>query len=122
MEKYRRKTVGEEPLEPRASNEVHIAVHGKIRDYVKKVLDLLKDSAHEKVIIVGRGKSINKAVTVAEIAKRRMDGRCKQEPSIYNLQATDVWEPIEDGLDRLLVTRNMPCIRIACQALPTEAS
>ncbi|KAJ3158539.1 hypothetical protein HDU86_002764 [Geranomyces michiganensis] len=100
MEKYRRQVVGQEPVVPRAPNEVHITSHGKIRDYVKKVTNKLKSGTYEKVVIVGRGSAINKAVTVAEIAKRLMDGRCKQEPTIFNLQATDVWEPIEDGLDR----------------------
>ncbi|KAI8910725.1 hypothetical protein PhCBS80983_g05547 [Powellomyces hirtus] len=100
MEKYRRKVVGDEPAEPRQPNEIHIATHGKIRDYVRDVLNLLKDRQHEQVVIVGRGKAINKAVTVAEITKRRMDGKVKQEPSIYHVQATDVWEPVEDGLER----------------------
>lgn len=42
MEKYRRKTVGEELEEASAENEIRIATHGKIKNYVANVLNLLK--------------------------------------------------------------------------------
>lgn len=52
------------------------------------------------MVIVGKGKAINKAVTVVEIAKRRLDGKVKQETDIYSVEATDVWDPVEEDLDR----------------------
>lgn len=55
---------------------------------------------HGVVIITGKGNSINKAVTVAEITKRKLEGKVNQETDIYNVAATDVWEPVEENLDK----------------------
>ncbi|KND04901.1 uncharacterized protein SPPG_00595 [Spizellomyces punctatus DAOM BR117] len=111
MEKYRRTAVGEEAEgDTAAENEIRISSHGKIRTYVAQILGLLKEGKH--VVIIGKGKTINKAVTVAEIAKRRLDGKVKQDTDICSVEATDVWDPIEEDLDRLLVTRHLPCIKL----------
>ncbi|TPX63213.1 hypothetical protein SpCBS45565_g06765 [Spizellomyces sp. 'palustris'] len=102
MEKYRRTAVGEETEGDLAENEVRIASHGKIRAYLAQILGLLKEGKH--VVIIGKGKTINKAVTVAEIAKRRLDGKVKQDTDICSVEATDVWDPIEEDLDRYAVS------------------
>jgi hypothetical protein len=51
-------------------------------------------------VIVGKGKDINKAITVAEIAKRQSPTPLRQETSIASVEATDVWEPKQEDLDK----------------------
>lgn len=42
-----------------------------------------------------------KIVTIAEILKRRVPG-LHQITRVHSTEVTDVWEPIEEGLDRFL--------------------
>jgi hypothetical protein len=44
------------------------------------------------------GRAINKTVTIAEILKRRVAG-LHQITEIESTDITDVWEPLEEGLD-----------------------
>ncbi|KAJ3181133.1 hypothetical protein HDU85_003838 [Gaertneriomyces sp. JEL0708] len=112
MDKYRRKTVGEEPKAEAAQNELLISSQGKVRTYVTNAMSMLQNETFDSIVITGRGNTINKAVTVTEIVKRRLDNKLRQETEIFNIEATDVWEPVEDDLDRLLVTRYVPAIRL----------
>ncbi|KAJ3036185.1 hypothetical protein HK097_003895 [Rhizophlyctis rosea] len=104
MEKYRRKEVGldqEPPLQP---NEIRMSQNGKPKQYVQQVVDLLLDQTHPRVTITGLGATINKAVTVAEITKRRITqelklGPLRQETDIENIKATDMWESVDGDLD-----------------------
>ncbi|KAI9006172.1 hypothetical protein BC832DRAFT_592261 [Gaertneriomyces semiglobifer] len=112
MDKYRRKTVGEELKAEAAQNELLISSQGKVRTYVNNALSMLQNETFDSVVITGRGNTINKAVTVTEIVKRRLDNKLRQETEIFNIEATDIWEPVEDDLDRLLVTRYVPAIRL----------
>ncbi|RKO86564.1 hypothetical protein BDK51DRAFT_42658 [Blyttiomyces helicus] len=98
---YRRKEVGEDPDEPALPrNEMRITTHGKIKTYVGDVMALLQDESITTVAIYGKGKTINKAVTVAEIAKRRLGPQVRQETDIFSVEATDVWEPVVADRDR----------------------
>lgn len=57
------------------------------------------------------GRAINKTVTIAEIIKRRIQG-LHQITQIDSTDITDVWEPLEEGLDRLETTRHVSSIQI----------
>jgi hypothetical protein len=57
------------------------------------------------------GRAINKTVTIAEIIKRRIPG-LHQITQIDSTDITDVWEPLEQGLDRVITTRHVSSIQI----------
>ncbi|KAG0278156.1 hypothetical protein BGZ96_002536 [Linnemannia gamsii] len=64
--------------------------------------------------IKGQGKSITKAVTVAEILKRRMEGSLHQFTEIGQLTEREIWDPNPDqpNLDSITVSKYRPTIRI----------
>ncbi|OUM61090.1 hypothetical protein PIROE2DRAFT_13005 [Piromyces sp. E2] len=114
MEKYRRTEVETEfdPSEMdlnllnKKDNELYITNQGKIKNYVNYGFNYLKDqSKEEPLIITGKGNAINKAVTVAEIIKRKIVDDLNrhdlvQENDIEIVQSKDTWTPIEDKLDK----------------------
>jgi len=57
------------------------------------------------------GRAINKTVTIAEIIKRRVPS-LHQITVIDSTDITDVWEPIEEGLETLETTRHVSSIQI----------
>ncbi|KAF9901731.1 hypothetical protein BX616_002171 [Lobosporangium transversale] len=64
--------------------------------------------------IKAQGRSIPKAVTVAEILKRRMEGSLHQFTEIGQITEQEIWDPNPDqpNLDPLTVSRHRPTIRI----------
>ncbi|KAL1920994.1 uncharacterized protein VTP21DRAFT_11629 [Calcarisporiella thermophila] len=98
--------------QPKPANEIHITTQGKVRNYISYGLDLLQEKKHTHLILSGKGKAINKTVTVTEIIKRRMEGTLHQYTQIGSVNATDVWEPLEQNLDKVKVTRHLPVITI----------
>ncbi|KAG0262198.1 hypothetical protein BG011_000249 [Mortierella polycephala] len=64
--------------------------------------------------IKAQGRSITKAVTVAEILKRRMEGALHQFTEIGLATEQEIWDPNPDkpNLDPLTVSRHRPTIRI----------
>ena len=119
MEKYR---VVEKPrVEAELKeNEVRITTQGKMRNSISYATTLFKvgDKKHEEaftqktsvysqiqekgateVVLKAMGRAINKTVTIAEIIKRRIAG-LHQITVIDSTDITDVYEPIEEGLDR----------------------
>ncbi|KAG9069099.1 hypothetical protein KI688_009994 [Linnemannia hyalina] len=61
-----------------------------------------------------QGKSITKAVTVAEILKRRMEGVLHQFTEIGQVTEREIWDPNPDqpNLDPITVSKHRPTIRI----------
>ncbi|KAJ3037378.1 hypothetical protein HDV00_001744 [Rhizophlyctis rosea] len=105
MEKYRRKEVGPDVSPPLQPNEIRMTPNGKVKILAAHAVDILQSEGHPAVIITGIGPTINKAVTVAEITKRRCTnelklGPLRQEMDIASVQATDTWEPVEGDLDK----------------------
>ncbi|KAI8599836.1 hypothetical protein EDD21DRAFT_150020 [Dissophora ornata] len=64
--------------------------------------------------IKAQGRSITKAVTVAEILKRRLEGSLHQFTEIGQATEQEIWDPNPDkpNLDPLTVSRHRPTIRI----------
>ena len=113
MEKYR---VVEKPRVEAAlkENEIRITTQGKMRNSISYATTLFKVSLHlhssvskqnsqdkgvNEVVLKAMGRAINKTVTIAEIIKRRIAG-LHQITVIGSTDITDVYEPIEEGLDR----------------------
>lgn len=66
-----------------------------------------------QIIFTASGKGVSKAITCAEIMKRRVKGLHQLTKLLYST-VEEVWEPLEPaaGLDSLTVSRNLPAIWI----------
>ncbi|KAF9433472.1 hypothetical protein BGZ76_009422 [Entomortierella beljakovae] len=110
-----------------------ISPNGKIRSYVSRALEILAEAdsptttttstdspSHQSsrlrgvLTIKAQGRSITKAVTVAEILKRRLQGSLHQFTEIGQITEQEIWDPNPDApnLDPLTISRHRPTIRI----------
>lgn len=62
------------------------------------------------IVLTAMGRAINKAVTIAEILKRKMP--LHQLNSLSSVEMVDVFEPVEEGLDVVTSRRYVSCMRI----------
>lgn len=58
-----------------------------------------QDKGKDTIKLKATGRAINKAVTIAEILKRRVPG-LHQNNELMLKELKDVFEPLEEGLDR----------------------
>lgn len=65
----------------------------------------------DSIVLKATGRAINKAVTTAEVVKRRIGG-LHQVTSLETLEITDVWEPTEAGLKEVETKRRVASITI----------
>ncbi|PRP81197.1 hypothetical protein PROFUN_02031 [Planoprotostelium fungivorum] len=105
-------------------NEIRVTSQGKTRNYISYASALLTgaddEPQHEQVILKAMGRAINKAVSVAEILKRRVP--LHQVTTIDSSNIVDVWEPIEEGLDRIETTRHVSSITIVLSTQPLDVN
>jgi ribonucleases P/MRP protein subunit RPP25 len=62
------------------------------------------------IILKAMGRAINKAVTIAEILKRKMP--LHQWNVLSSMEMIDVYEPVEEGLDVVESRRYVSCMTI----------
>ncbi|CAI5661503.1 ribonuclease P protein subunit p25-like protein isoform X3 [Oreochromis niloticus] len=76
-----------------------------------------------QVIFTASGKGVSKAITCAEIVKRRVKGLHQLTQLLYGT-VEEVWEPLEPtaGLDSLTVSRNLPVIWILLSKDPLDSN
>jgi len=93
-----------------AQTEVKITQQGKPRNYISYAINLFDQGAHE-ISLKAMGRAINKAVTIAEILKRKLP--LHQVTALTSSEIIDVFEPLEEGLDIVESKRNVSCMTIA---------
>lgn len=91
-------------------NEIRITKEGILSKYIGYAFRLIQDEK-KSLIIKAMGKTINKGITVAEIIKRRIPG-LHQITELGTVQVVDVYEPLEEGLDRVELTRLIASVTI----------
>jgi DNA-binding protein len=69
-----------------------------------------KDNLNGTIVLKAMGRAINKAVTIAEILKRKR--ALHQWNSLSSVEMVDVYDPIEEGLDRVESRRYVSCMTI----------
>lgn len=76
-----------------------------------------------QLVFTAVGKAVSKAITCAEIVKRRVKGLHQLTRLLYGA-VVEVWEPREPGvgLDSLTVNRNVPTIWILLSRDPLDGS
>ncbi|KAG7036262.1 Ribonuclease P protein subunit p25-like protein [Cucurbita argyrosperma subsp. argyrosperma] len=110
MDRYQ-KVEKPKPESPINENEIRITSQGAIRNYITYASTLLQDKRVREIVLKAMGQAISKGVAIAEILKKRTP-RLHQETSISSVSITDVWEPIEEGLIPVEMTRHVSMISI----------
>ncbi|KAG1334110.1 hypothetical protein COCNU_03G002290 [Cocos nucifera] len=73
---------------------------------------LILEKRVREIVLKAMGQAISKTVAIAEIIKKRIPG-LHQDTAISSVSITDVWEPIEEGLVPLEMTRHVSMISIS---------
>lgn len=110
MDRYQRveKPRAEDPIK---ENEIRITAQGLIRSYITYASTLLQEKQAKEIVLKAMGQAISKTVAIVEIIKKRIPG-LYQETSISSTRITDVWEPIEEGLETVEITRQVSLITV----------
>ncbi|KAG2716819.1 hypothetical protein I3760_03G145300 [Carya illinoinensis] len=110
MDRYQR-VQKPKPESPINENEIRITTQGAIRNYISYATTLLQEKRVREIVLKAMGQAISKTVAIAEILKKRIP-RLHQEIVISSESITDVWEPIEEGLVLVEMTRHVSMIAI----------
>ncbi|TXG63981.1 hypothetical protein EZV62_010975 [Acer yangbiense] len=114
MDRYH-KVEKPKPDSPINENEIRITSQGAIRNYITYASTLLQEKRVKEIVLKAMGQAINKTVAIAEIIKKRIP-RLHQDTAISSVSITDVWEPIEEGLVPVEMTRHVSMISITLSA------
>ncbi|XP_073222763.1 uncharacterized protein [Cicer arietinum] len=110
MDRYQ-KVEKPKPESPINENEIRITTQGAIRNYITYASSLLQEKNAKEIVLKAMGQAISKTVAIAEILKKRIP-RMHQDTAISSVSITDVWEPIEEGLVPVEMTRHVSMISI----------
>jgi len=91
--------------------EIRVTAAGSVSAYVSRAAKLFNEMDKQFIVIAATGNALTKAVTSAEIIKRRFKG-LHQLTKLGSQEIVDEYEPIEEGLDKVSETRNLPFIEI----------
>lgn len=88
---------------------VWIKKQGKPRGYISYSMNLFEEGA-QTIMLKAMGRAINKAVTIAEILKRKIP--LYQVNRLTASEIIEVFEPLEEGLDVIESKRYVSCMTI----------
>jgi len=110
ISKYRKVDKTKETTE---KNEVRLSAKGSIGRYITYAGSLLVGDQEkvDKVIIKATGVAIKNAVLVAEILRHRIFG-LHQISEIKTTNIKDEYEPLEEGLDKVVIERSLAVLEI----------
>ncbi|CAH6790270.1 ribonuclease P protein subunit p25-like protein [Phodopus roborovskii] len=129
MEHYRRAGSVELPASspmpqlPPDTLEMRVRDGSKIRNLLGLALGRLEGGSTRHVVFSGSGRAAGKAVSCAEIVKRRVPG-LHQLTKLRFLQTEDSWVPAspDTGLDPLTVRRHVPAVWVLLSRDPLDPS
>eukprot|EP01053_Blabericola_migrator_P007998 Blabericola_migrator_1__7997@NODE_40_length_17295_cov_124_751393_g36_i0_p9_GENE_NODE_40_length_17295_cov_124_751393_g36_i0NODE_40_length_17295_cov_124_751393_g36_i0_p9_ORF_typecomplete_len242_score28_63Alba/PF01918_21/6_1e19Rpp20/PF12328_8/0_038_NODE_40_length_17295_cov_124_751393_g36_i069877712 len=108
MEKFR---LVERPREESAEDEIRVTNQGRVTTYVAYAARLFKDENRNTITFRASGLAIPIAVSTIEILKRRVKG-LHQETKVGITTLTDEYEPLEQGLAKRTLTRQVPFLLV----------
>ncbi|KAL3683738.1 hypothetical protein R1sor_001760 [Riccia sorocarpa] len=106
---------------PISSNDILITARGKMRNYIAFATRLFEEKGASEVVLKAVERAVNKAVPIAEILKRRIAG-LHQVTSIESTYLTDVWQPLEEGLVPVEISRRISVITITLSTKELDTS
>eukprot|EP00920_Eleutheroschizon_duboscqi_P005285 GHVT01012231.1.p1 GENE.GHVT01012231.1~~GHVT01012231.1.p1 ORF type:complete len:214 (+),score=20.59 GHVT01012231.1:311-952(+) len=102
MDKYRRV---EKPREATPDNEIRVTSVGSVLGYLKYAAKLFGNGT-TTLVIRGTGSAMPNAVQTAELLKRTIKG-LHQVTTTGSQSMAEEWEPLEEGLDKVTVSRTV---------------
>ena len=111
MNKYHKVNKPKEAQEEKGEEEIRLTATGSISSYVARAVKVYNELDKPKVVLTATGNTVAKAVQTAEVIKRRFKG-IQQITSMSSQEIVDTYEPVEEGLEMVVDTRTLPCIRI----------
>ncbi|XP_052095495.1 ribonuclease P protein subunit p25-like protein [Mytilus californianus] len=91
--------------------EMKVNAGSKIRNLMGFAMKKMKEPTIKQMTWNGSGNAMNKAISCAEIMKRKIKG-LHQISKVYYRRIEEYWEPKIEGLERLKVNRDIPAISI----------
>eukprot|EP00931_Biecheleriopsis_adriatica_P056212 TRINITY_DN332_c1_g2_i4.p1 TRINITY_DN332_c1_g2~~TRINITY_DN332_c1_g2_i4.p1 ORF type:complete len:307 (-),score=91.61 TRINITY_DN332_c1_g2_i4:125-1045(-) len=120
MDKYRRVNKPKEEL-PKTEEEIRVTAAGSVSAYVSRAATVFNELSKSYIIIQASGNALTKAVTAAEVIKRRFKG-LHQITELKSQEIVDEYEPLEEGLDKVVDTRTLSVIEIKLSKEPLDTS
>ncbi|KAI8435107.1 hypothetical protein MSG28_003498 [Choristoneura fumiferana] len=101
------------PIKDLPENFLWMQVKGgsKMTNLLSHVTGILEDKAATAVVWTGSGVGISKAISCAEIIKRQFSIEHQVTKLTYK-KVEEFWEPKVDGLETIIVKRQIPVIHI----------
>lgn len=103
----------------RDASRIVVSPSTKMRDIITVALDRLK--TEEQLLWIGSGPAAVKAVSCVEVVKRRIKTLHQITQLAYKM-VEEYWDPKQEGLDRLKVTREVPTVVILLSKQPLDPS
>merc|ERR1712190_417436 len=94
---------------------------GSVSAYISRASKVFGELSQPKVVITATGNALTKAVTSAEVIKRRFKG-LHQITKLGSQEIVDEYEPLEEGLDKVTESRNLPFVEIKLSKDPLDTS
>lgn len=96
MDKYRKVMKPKEDVQ-KADEEIRVTAAGSVSAYVSRAATVFNELKKPYVIVQATGNALTKAVTAAEVIKRRFKG-LHQITELKTVEITDEYEPMEEGI------------------------
>lgn len=110
MDKYR-KVKKPKQAQPKDDAEIRVTASGRVSDYVTYAVKQFNEKDKSQLTITAAGNAPTTAGTLAEIIKRRVKG-LHQLVSLGITEIVDEYEPLEEGLDKVVDIRRVYFIQI----------
>merc|ERR1711972_512176 len=105
----------------KSESEIRVTAMGSVSAYISRAGKVYGELNQSKVVIAATGNALTKAVTSAEVIKRRFKG-LHQITKLGSQEIVDEYEPLEEGLDKVTDTRSIPFIEITLSKEPLDTS
>merc|ERR1740121_1277165 len=102
-------------------DEIRVTAAGSVSAYISRAAKLFHEMEKSYLTITATGNALTKAVTSAEVIKRRFKG-LHQITKLDSQEIVDEYEPLEEGLDKVSETRTLPFIEIKLSKDPLDTS
>merc|ERR1719220_80769 len=120
MNKYKKIIKPKESV-VKEEEEIRVTAAGSVSAYVSRAAKVFNELEKQFVVITATGNAMTKAVTSAEVIKRRFKG-LHQVTKLGSQEIIDEYEPLEEGLDKVSETRNLPFVEIKLSKDPLDTS
>ena len=95
----------------KSDEEIRVTAAGSVSAYVSRAATVFNELNKSFIIVQASGNALAKAVTAAEVIKRRFKG-LHQITELKTVEIVDEYEPLEEGLDKVIDNRSLPVIEI----------